>query len=115
MPIVKVYGLPADMSEEAIQALYHDLMNSFIGVSEMGVTTEEMLTIWFPPDRMMLDLGKEVTIEVIASKKPERTDEVRGLLAERLGQATKRRLPNTQVEVLVLPFEPAWGFWLSSE
>ncbi len=114
MPIVTVYGLPADMNEQAIQALYRDLENAFVGVKEMGVT-EEMLTFNFPADRMMFGLGKEVNIWVIASNKPERTDEVRARLVEALSRTTETHLPNATVEVIVLPFDPRWGFWLSSE
>lgn len=114
MPVVTVYGLPADMGEESIQLVYQDLELAFLSVEEMAVT-KDMLTFRFPADRMMLDLGKEITITVIASRKPERTDEVRARLAEALGKEMKTYFPEAEVEVLILPFEREWGFWLSSE
>ena len=84
-------------------------------VAELGVKDEKDITCLFPPDMMQYGLGTEIIVEVTGLfMKPDRTDEVRQRLAERIGKAVQEQFPSTDnVECFVYPFDPNQGFWTS--
>lgn len=114
MPVIKVWCLP-DIDEPKLNALHKSIVRAVVSVEELGIKDENDMTCLFPPDMMKYGLGAEIVVEVTGLfAKPERTDEVRQQLAERLGQAVKELFPDTQlVECFVYPFSPAQGFWTS--
>ncbi len=115
MPVVKVWCLP-EVDEPKLNALHKSIVRAVASVKELGVKDENGMTCLFPPDMMKYGLGAEIIIEVTGLfARPERTDEVRQRLAERLGQSVKELFPDTQlVECFVYPFNPSQGFWTSA-
>lgn len=115
MPVITVYGLPADTTEQALQELYRDCAVSVSNVEELKLTNGQV-TFLFPKDMMMFELGKEIIIFVDGLfVKPERTDNVRARLAKILGMTVKQWFPAADVEVFVRSFDPAQGFWRSDK
>jgi len=116
MPIVVVWGLPADTGEQALQKLTEEFIDVVCGIKKLGLSNDQV-TCFFPSDMMMAGLGEEIIVFVEGLfAKPERTEEVRDRLAEALGTTVKTFFPSTHtIEVLVRPFDPAQGFWTSEE
>ncbi len=114
MPVVKVWCLPV-ADEPKLNELHQSIVRAVASVFELGVKDEMDITCLFPPDMMKYGLGTEIIVEVTGLfAKPERTDEVRQQLAERLGKAVKDLFPGTDlIECFVYPFNPAQGFWTS--
>jgi hypothetical protein len=114
MPVIKVWCLP-EIDEPKLNELHKSIVRAVVSVEELEAKSERDMTCLFPPDMMKYGLGSEIIVEVTGLfAKPERTDEVRQRLAERLGQAVKRLFPDTQlIECFVYPFSPAQGFWTS--
>ncbi len=89
MPVIKVWCLP-EIDEPKLNALHKSIVRAVVSVEELGIKDENDMTCLFVPDMMKYGLGSEIVIEVTGLfAKPERTDEVRQRLAERLGQAVK--------------------------
>ena len=116
MPIVMVWGLPADTNEQRLQSITAEFIDDFCGIKELGLSRDQV-TCFFPSDIMMAGLGEEIIIFVEGLfAKPERTEEVRDRLAEALGTTAQGFFPSAHtIEVLVRPFDPAQGFWTSKE
>ncbi|MCK9578206.1 hypothetical protein M0R01_01775 [bacterium] len=115
MPIIKVWCLPC-MSENELNQLYNVIVNAVESISELGLKGQKAITVLFPTDSMALGLGEEVIIEVTGLfKKPERTPALRQRIARELGQAIAEVFPETKIECFIYSFDPAEGFWSSSE
>jgi hypothetical protein len=85
-----------------------------VGIPELKLSSEQDMTVLFPPDMMTYGLGEEIIIEITGLfKKPERTRFVRHCLAVQLGSTVKKLFTNAKVECLVHPFNPVDGFWTS--
>lgn len=113
MPVIFVSGLPEEMKEEEIIQLYEDIASREIQIEELH-NTKDQITVFFPPDRMKFDLGKEIIVFIFGLFiKPERTDDVRGRLAQNIGEGIKKRFPEAFVECFVVPFDPRQGYWSS--
>lgn len=114
MPVIKVWCLPK--SEEAkLNQLHQNIVRAVVGVEELDVRSEKDITCLFPTDMMEYGLGTEIIVEVTGLyEKPDRTDEVRQRLAERIGQAVQEQFPDTKlIECFVYPFKPSQGVWTS--
>lgn len=111
MPVIVVYGLPEQLSEENIESVYEGLAAVVLQVEELKLQKHQ-ITFFFPPDRMKMDLGKEIVIFVFGlTDKPERTEAVRAQLASNLMNQAKLNFPSAElVECFVYPFNLAWGF-----
>ena len=114
MPVIKVWCLPS-MTEKQLQKLHKDIVGAVVSVEELGLKGEDDMTCLFPSDMMSYGLGSEIIIEVTGLfEKPERTYEVRNLLALFLGGAIAKRFPRARIECFIYPFNPKQGFWSSS-
>jgi len=114
MPIIKVWCLPENVEEDALQRLFWDIVPAVVGVRELGLSDEKDMTILFPPDRMRWGLGVDIIIEISGLwEKIERTEEVKKRLAKGVGEVVKKHFPNSYVECLVQTFDPKSGFWAS--
>ena len=114
MPVIKVWCLPPS-DEQKLNQLHQAIVRAVASIPELNVTNEKDITCLFPSDLMQYGLGTEIIVEISGLyKKPERTDEVRAQLAERVGQAVQQEYPDTElVECFVYSFEPSQGFWSS--
>ena len=113
MPVIKVWCLPADQTEDDLRLLHQNIVAGVVSVPELGLKDETEMTCLFPPDMMQYGLGSEVIVEVTGLfEKPERTPAVRNRLAESIGGRVKRLYPKAMVEVFVYPFnQNISGFW----
>ncbi len=106
MPVITVFGLPADTNEQALQELYTDCVDNICGVNELKLS-DQQITFFFPVDMMMFGLGKEIVVFVDGLfVKPERTDEVLARLAHALGATVRSHFPNALVEVFCTAVRP---------
>ena len=112
MPVVIVYGIPDDFSEEKIEhELFPDLMEAIIDIKELDLQ-EDQVNFFFPPERMKMGLGEEINIFVEGLfERPERTNEVRKRLAKSVAKAARKSFPKTKLmECFIRPFDPNLGF-----
>lgn len=116
MPIIKIWCLPPNQSEDALNKLHNAIVNAVTSIKELGLKDEKDLTNLFVPDLMSYGLGTEIIVEITGLFiKPERTTQVRSRLAEAVGKVVQDLYPKTEkVECLVYPFNPAEGFWASA-
>lgn len=118
MPIIKVWGLKSDLSEEQLLEIYRKIMNSVKGVKELGLE-DDQISVFFPTDRMRAGLGEEVVVEISGFfYKPARTPEVLNRLAENVGQAVEKFFPEEilnqapKIKCFVHSLVPTTnGFW----
>lgn len=117
MPIIKIWCLPPNQSEEKLNALHNNIVKAVTGIKELELKSEKDLTNLFVPDLMQYGLGTEIVIEITGLfLKLERTCEVRNRLAKAVGEAVKSLYPDTEkIECLIYSFNPADGFWTSAE
>ncbi len=102
-PIVKVYCLPAGLSENQLNDLFKDIVSAMISVEELGVVDEDDVLVLFVPDMMAYGLGKEVLAEIDASLPfQEKTEEIKNRVATEIGKAIQERFPGAEVLVKVL-------------
>lgn len=114
MPVIKVWCLPANQTEEDLNRLHKAIVEAVVSVSELGLKSENDMTCLFVPDLMSYGLGEEVIVEISGLyDKPERTDEVRHKLAESVGRSVKELYLDARVECFVSVFNPKQGFWVS--
>ena len=114
MPVIKVWCLPADQTEENLNRLHQAIVKAVISISELGLKSEKEMTCLFVPDLMSYGLGEEIIIEICGLyDKPERTDNVKQNLSESVGKSVKALYPNARVESFVSTFNPKQGFWMS--
>jgi hypothetical protein len=116
MPIIKVWCLPPKQTEQNLNRLHQAIVAAIISIPELGLKDETEMTCLFPSDSMSYGLGEEIIVEISGLfEKPERTESVRQLLAEKVGKAVYALYPKTnKVECLVYSFNPKQGFWTSS-
>ena len=113
MPVIKVWCLP-QMTEEQLNKLHKNIVHAVVGITELGLKDESDMTCLFPPDMMRYGLGEEIIVEVTGLfEKPERSKNVRRLLAAMLGLRVKEIFPNAHIECFIYPFHPEQGFWSS--
>lgn len=115
MPIIKVWCLPANQTEEDLQKLHKAIVAAAVGIPQLGLKNQDDMTCLFPPDLMKYGLGEEIIIEVTnLFETPERTQAVCQKLAKNLGESVKALYPDAKVECLIHTFNPARGFWTSA-
>ena len=113
MPVIKVLCLPADETEENLKKLCLFVITAVTSVRSLKLCKDDV-TVLFPKDMMSDGLGEEVIVEIFGLfEKPERTQEVLQLLAERVGSNVKILYPDAKVECFVYPFKESQGFWTS--
>jgi hypothetical protein len=115
MPVIKIWCLPQS-KESQLRKLHKAIVSAVVGITELGLTSENDMTVLFVPDMMKYGLGTEIIIEVTGLfPKPERTSGVIQKLAEQLGMAVRNLYPAAKVECFVQQFNPVVGFWSSNE
>jgi len=125
MPIITVYGLP-NIAERKLTDLYERILSGILEVENLHLKKED-ITVFFPPDKMDYGLGIEIIVFVDGLfEKPERTEEVRNRLAEKIGKEIRQfflinvhekppiKLPKL-IEVFIRSFNPRMGFWSSAD
>ena len=115
MPVIKVWCLPADQTEDDLRTLHQMIVEAVISVRELGLKDQNDMTVLFPTDMMRYGLGEEIIVEIEMFEKPERLSEVKQRLAQNIGMAVKMRYPKAKVESgPVKTFRPEMdGFWSS--
>ncbi|KKR65633.1 MAG: hypothetical protein UU06_C0014G0011 [Parcubacteria group bacterium GW2011_GWB1_40_5] len=111
MPVVKVWGLPADISEDTLRAIHKSIVAATMSVEEFGVTDEKSMTTLFPKDMMTYGLGTEIIIEVLSRRSAKVRPVTRDRLAAILVSAVCPFFPDAMVECLILPFREEDGFF----
>jgi hypothetical protein len=116
MPIIKVWCLPANQTEEDLNKLHRTIVAAVVSVSELKLKDQNDMIMLFPPDLMQYGLGTEIIIEIGGLfEKPERTEEVRQRLAKTVGLEVHNLYPRAKVECSIQSFNPNQGFWTSAE
>lgn len=111
MPVIKVWCLPDDLSEEQLKDLYQKIVARTRAVEQLKLG-EKDITVLFPADRMKFGLGEEIIVEIgNLFNKPERTDEVLNRLCREVGELLKAEFPNAFVECAVKTISPLNGYW----
>ena len=111
MPVLKIWNLayPKDVTP-----LCDSLTNTIISIKELGLKTKDDVTIIFPTVTKF-GFKDEVIVEISGLfEKPERTPEVRKLLAASVGKEIKNFFPEARVECFIQMFNPENGFWVSN-
>lgn len=119
MPVLTIYGLPNKVNQNMIESFCEQLQYSIVEIKELNLTKDQ-ITVFFPPDKMVFGLGEEIIIFVDGLfEKPERTPEVKNLLAKKIGEFTRRfffmgdREEYPKVECFIRSFDPRQGFYSS--
>jgi hypothetical protein len=75
------------------------------------------MTTLFPADKMRYGLGTDILVEITAlADKPERTKNVRDLLARNVGLIVSELFPKAKVESVIYPEDKERdSFWCSDE
>lgn len=112
MPIVKIEGIPSNFDQQHLAEIERRIKEAIASVSELRIETND-ISVLFPEDR----LKKRARMEIIATvdglfTKPERTDEVRQALANKVvGVLTELFQQDVSlIECFVKPFDPKQGF-----
>lgn len=117
MPIVEVYCLPTQVSQEQLNDLHREIIETVESVPELGLKDKNAVSVLFPMDRLIRGLSDEIIIIKVIGLfvTPERSPAVRQKLAERLGSVVAKKFSNTiKTECFVFPFDPEDGFWSST-
>ena len=116
MPVIKVWCLPHDLTEEQLREIHKGIVKAVENVEILGIKGEQGMVTLFPKDMMSYGLGSEIVIEVSGLfEKIERTDAVRNELACNLGAAVQGVFPDAFVMCLIDSFNHEKGFWSSRE
>lgn len=111
MPVLFVYGVPESVKEDELSRICEDLRVIVTSVKALGVTKDQV-SVFFPPDRLKEGLGEEIIVFLKGLfNLPERTKEVRKVLAKVVVATIRSNFPNTKlIECFVEPFDPDSGF-----
>ncbi len=110
MPILTVQGIPANIGIEELKKLWSALRSVVASIPELKLTSEQV-TVFFPPDLLQEGLGEEIIITVTGLfLRPERTEEIRNILAKKIALIAKLYFPDAMIECLIIPFDPSQGF-----
>lgn len=114
-----IHGIPEDeehprrILKDVLLPLCEELQKTVAEVKELDLTAEQV-TVFFPPDRLLDGLGEEIIIFINGLfVNSERTDEVRNILAQKVGKKVREHYPESLVECFIQPFDPKGGFWSS--
>lgn len=115
MPVIKVWCLSADQTEDDLRKLHRMVVEAVVSVRELGLKDQNDMTVLFPADMMQYGLGEEIIVEIEMFEKPERSPEVKRRLTQNVGMAVKMLYPKAKVESgPVKTFRPEMdGFWSS--
>jgi hypothetical protein len=97
--------------EDRLKKLCETIIAAVESIPELGLAGKDAVTVLFPSDRMEWGLGEEIVAEVAIFNKPERTEEVRVKLAEKIGTLLHDSFPGAKIECFIYPLERLSGFW----
>ena len=112
MPIIIVYGIPSSKKESYdLEHFCNALIQRTCSIKELNLTKEQV-SCFFPADLMNNGLGEEIIMFVEGLfEKPERTEEVRKVLSDKLAECGRKFFPDADlIECLIHPFNPKSGF-----
>lgn len=129
MLIITVWGLPEldEMYEGKLLTikLENDILSAVVEIEELALKFKDIM-VFFPPDKIKKEFDEEIIVFVDGLfEKPEYTEEVKNLLAEKIGKAVRSYFENYRdktiawgkvprlIEVFVRSFNPRNGFWTS--
>lgn len=115
MPVVQVWGLPSELTEEQLQQIHRSIVAEAVSMTEFLIKGEKDMTVLFPPDMMAYGLGSEVVIEVVTGMfmRLQLGDWYRQKFARGMVRAVKRVLPEPMVECFIPRFRREDGFYNS--
>lgn len=112
MPIVRVEGIPGNFDQRSLLEIERRIKETIASIPELGIEID-YISVLFPKDRLKNRAKKEViaTVDGLFIK-PERTDEVRQDLADRVVNVLVEifRQDVSLIECFVKPFDPKQGF-----
>ena len=111
MPVLVIYGISEQMSRK-LEEFTETLINTVAySVAELQIETSDV-SVFYPKDWMPRGLGEELIIFVDGLfDKPERTEAVRGRLAEAITETAYEFFPQTGlIECFIRPFDKKQGF-----
>jgi len=108
---VKVYCLPASLSEVRLREIHRGIVNAMIDTRELQVRGEEDFITLFIPDMMQYGLGSEILVEIDLNNDPELDRKSRNVIAERIGYVMVDALGNVKIQCRVYTFKEENGFW----
>jgi len=109
-PKVIVWGLPPEAEEKEIEIFYEHAARAFESVGELNIAKDSPI-FFFPSDRMVRDLGREVCISVVGLNAPEDTGLAREGLRQALILVVRVYFPDVEyVDCTFLP-EGEASFW----
>jgi len=105
------------MEENELNRLHKGIVGAVCAVRELGLNSENDMTTLFPADKMKYGLGTDIVVEVTGLiDKPERTKDVRQLLARNVGLIVSEFFPDAKVESFVYPDDKERDtFWCSDK
>jgi len=110
MPVIVVYGIPAEATQKELEKFCDSLIAKCVSIPELKLK-KNMVSCFFPADRMKKGLGEEIIIFVEGLfKDKKRTDEVRRCLATQLVNVTRIHFHDALAECFVKPYDPKLGF-----
>lgn len=110
MPMLVVHGVPSTVSQEELEVFVFSLQRSVSNIKALGVDSSEV-SVFLPSDLVQLGLGEELICVVEGLfQKPERTTQVRQLLAvsirDCLAEFARNHMLNCRkVEALINRFD----------
>lgn len=115
MPVIKVWCLPPNQTEDQLNRLHNAIVDAVVGIKELGLKDEKDLTNLFVPDLMQYGLGSEIIIEITGLlEKPEMTKEIRKKLGKVVTKAVKELYPDVEkVECFIFSPFSLDGLWTS--
>lgn len=96
---IKVWCLPANLTEGVLRQLHQEMVNAVVSIPELGLKDQNDMVTLFPTDMMKYGLGEEIIVEVEVAAKYEHTPETKQRLAANLGFVLKTHFPQAKVEV----------------
>ena len=112
MPVVTVLGVPQGMSLSDLIRTEKSIIDAVVSIVELN-NTPNQVTVFFPA-LLMTPPTKDVVVFIDLFEKPERTIEVRKLLAQAVGETIRSFCGDVLVECWVRPFDSTKDFWSSA-
>jgi len=114
MIVIKVWCLPSDQSEDALNLLHKAIVEAVISVSEGGVKDENDMVCLFPTDLMKYGLGEEIIVEIsgLPSILPEDLT-VREQLAMQVAESVVKLYHKAKVQCSVRGPDPSEKVWVA--
>ncbi len=106
-PIVKVWCLPADLTEGRLRNIHEDILRACICIPELGIHAEKDLTVLFPKDMMKYGLGSEIVIEISIPSGPAVTQKMCRTLVELVALAIAGSFPKATIQCQIITFNIA--------